>query len=59
MATHMWDDVTEGDVWIVEPGSMKDFHPSSSDTDSTIDTMETIDSADLGGECGGHRNQRS
>ncbi|KAG9128439.1 hypothetical protein FRC07_012547 [Ceratobasidium sp. 392] len=53
MATRMWDDTTEGDVWYVEPGvSPKDClsasYNYSSDTDSTIDTMETIESAELG-----------
>lgn len=53
MATHKWDDITEGDVWVVEPSlDAKDSGPGcsySSDTDSTIDTMETIDSEDIGG----------
>lgn len=52
MATHKWDDITEGDVWVVEPSlDAKDSGPGcsySSDTDSTIDTMETIDSEDIG-----------
>ena len=51
MATHKWDDITEGDVWVVEPGlDAKDLGSGccSSDTDSTVDTMETIDSKDVG-----------
>ncbi|KAG8743091.1 hypothetical protein FRC10_000391 [Ceratobasidium sp. 414] len=53
MATHMWNDATEGDVWYVEPEtSTKDCCPAgytySSDTDSTVATMETIESSELG-----------
>ncbi|KAG9090833.1 hypothetical protein FRC06_000863 [Ceratobasidium sp. 370] len=52
MASHMWNDATEGDVWYVEPGTVtKDSYPASctysSDTDSTIATMETIESNEL------------
>ncbi|KAG9093207.1 hypothetical protein FRC07_011516 [Ceratobasidium sp. 392] len=52
MATRMWDDDTEGEVWYVEPGAAKDDNlpascMSSSDTESTIDTMETVRSNEL------------
>jgi hypothetical protein len=53
MATRIWNDDTEGDVWIVEPADPRDLQSSctySSDTDSTTDTMETIQSAEVAGK---------
>ncbi|KAG9124089.1 hypothetical protein FRC07_012890 [Ceratobasidium sp. 392] len=51
MATRMWDDATEGEVWLVVPGAEDkdhetDYAANSSDTDSTADTMSTIESTD-------------
>ncbi|KAG8695103.1 hypothetical protein FRC08_008036 [Ceratobasidium sp. 394] len=47
----MWDDATEGEVWLVEPATETDGSesdcPSSCDTDSTADTMTTIQSMDV------------
>ncbi|QRV98583.1 methyltransferase domain protein [Ceratobasidium sp. AG-Ba] len=50
MATRIWDDVTEGEIWHVEPvipgrGDVCN-HPSS-DTDSTASTLETVESSEL------------
>ncbi|KAG8681976.1 hypothetical protein FRC08_015271, partial [Ceratobasidium sp. 394] len=50
MATHIWDDVTEGDVWVIESESAPDSQSnylSLSDTDSTADTATTIQSKDV------------
>ncbi|KAG9093580.1 hypothetical protein FRC06_011456 [Ceratobasidium sp. 370] len=51
MATRVWDDDTEGDVWVVEPEtSTQDSETdyiSSSDTDLTEDTATTIQSTDV------------
>jgi hypothetical protein len=53
MTTRVWNGDTEGDVWIVEPADSKDPQPNgtySSDTDSSIDTMETIHSSEVAGK---------
>ncbi|CAE6388069.1 unnamed protein product [Rhizoctonia solani] len=48
MATHVWDDETEADVWMIEPGfSSKDTGLSStysSDSETTASSAETIQS---------------
>lgn len=51
MATHVWDDETEGGVWVVEPGlHTKDCESAySSDSDATLSSMETIDSTEAAG----------
>ncbi|KAG8786106.1 hypothetical protein FRC12_016910 [Ceratobasidium sp. 428] len=47
----MWDNTTEGEVWLVEPGlEAKEYdfeYMSPYDTDSSADTMTTIQSTDL------------
>ncbi|KAG8695090.1 hypothetical protein FRC09_009399 [Ceratobasidium sp. 395] len=51
MATRMWDDSTEGEVWLVDPElESKDYetdYASTSDTDSSVDTLATIESTDM------------
>ncbi|KAG9122729.1 hypothetical protein FRC07_000763 [Ceratobasidium sp. 392] len=51
MATRMWDPTTEGEVWLVDSGLEVKNHEadcmSAYDTDSTMDTMTTIESIDL------------
>ncbi|KAG8762092.1 hypothetical protein FRC12_009190 [Ceratobasidium sp. 428] len=55
MATRMWDDSTEGEVWLVEPElETQDYetdYATLSDTDSSVDTLATIESADVASEC--------
>ncbi|KAG8735907.1 hypothetical protein FRC10_010019 [Ceratobasidium sp. 414] len=46
MATRVWDDDTEGEVWVVESADSESDSISSWDTDSTMDTMSTIQSKD-------------
>ncbi|KAG9084965.1 hypothetical protein FRC07_013498, partial [Ceratobasidium sp. 392] len=51
MAARMWDDETDGEVWLAAPGAEirdheTDYAATSSDTDSTADTMSTIESTD-------------
>ncbi|KAG9122728.1 hypothetical protein FRC07_000762 [Ceratobasidium sp. 392] len=51
MATRMWDDATQGEVWLVLPESKTEGYESdygsSCDTDSTDDTMTTIQSREV------------
>ncbi|KAG9078536.1 hypothetical protein FRC06_008316 [Ceratobasidium sp. 370] len=51
MATRMWDDATEGEVWLVEPTTETEDSESDSisscDTNSTADTATTIQSTDV------------
>ncbi|KAG8732316.1 hypothetical protein FRC11_014445 [Ceratobasidium sp. 423] len=48
MATRVWDDETEAEVWMVEPGfSTHIGFSDSSDSETTISSMETIDSAEV------------
>ncbi|KAG9088383.1 hypothetical protein FS749_002214 [Ceratobasidium sp. UAMH 11750] len=51
MATRIWDNATEGDVWVVLPEigtqDSESEHISSSDTDSTADTTATIQSTEV------------
>ncbi|CAE6441229.1 unnamed protein product [Rhizoctonia solani] len=48
MAARIWDDETEGDVWVIEPGvSHKDTDLNStysSDSETTVNSAETIQS---------------
>ncbi|KAG8716004.1 hypothetical protein FRC09_016122 [Ceratobasidium sp. 395] len=50
MAMRIWDDSTEGEVWLVNPElESKDYetdYTSTSDTDSSADTLATIESTD-------------
>ncbi|CAE6437784.1 unnamed protein product [Rhizoctonia solani] len=49
MATRVWNDETEAEVWMVEPRLSKDDFGAtdSSDTETTISSMETIESAEV------------
>ncbi|CAE7136617.1 unnamed protein product [Rhizoctonia solani] len=48
MATRIWDDETEAEVWMVQPRCSKDdLATDSSDTETTISSMETIESVEL------------
>jgi hypothetical protein len=54
MATRAWDEETESEVWIVEP-ELLNKDPSldsaySSDSEATINSMETIQSTDVIGK---------
>jgi hypothetical protein len=59
MAARIWDDETEGDVWVIEPGvSHKDTDLNStysSDSETTVNSAETIQSMEAAGEPGSSR----